>query len=102
MEIKTLLGGLGQYEKTKLEKSESEPVRGKKDNGSVESKKGDTVTFSDAALLRTEAHKAASAAPDVRRDKVEAIKAQIANGSYVVDSRKIAERILVEDAELLS
>lgn len=101
MEIKNLLNGLGQYEKTKLEKSENEPVRSKKDSGAAESKKGDTVQFSDEALLRTEAYKSASSAADVRRDKVEALKAQIANGTYQVDSRKIAERMLSEDAEFL-
>jgi len=101
MEIKNILSGLGQYEKTKLEKSGNEPVRSKKDSSVSESSKGDQVQFSDEALLRTEAYKAATAAPDVRRDKVEAIKAQIANGTYEIDSQKIAERMLSDDADFL-
>jgi len=34
--------------------------------------------------------------PDVREDKVSAIKSRIASGEYKVDSKKVAEKIVLE------
>ena len=38
-----------------------------------------------------------AAAPDVRRDRVEELRSAIRSGSYVVDPRKVAERLLEGD-----
>jgi len=62
--------------------------------------KGDKVSFSDEGRLRTEAYKEAMNAPEVREDKVAAIKAQIASGEYEIDSKKIAEGILRDEIDL--
>lgn len=62
--------------------------------------KGDKVSFSDEGRLRTEAYKEAMNAPEVRKDKVAAIKAQIASGEYEIDSKKIAEGILRDEIDL--
>ena len=62
--------------------------------------KGDRVSLSDEGRLRTEAYKEAMNAPDVRSDKVAAIKAQIEAGEYEIDSTKIAEGILKEELNL--
>jgi negative regulator of flagellin synthesis FlgM len=40
------------------------------------------------------AHQAAKSAPDVREDKIEALKRQIAEGRYKVDADAVAERML--------
>lgn len=53
-----------------------------------------------ASLLLTEALNAAHNAPDIRRDRVEAIRAQIENGSYEIDSRKLAESLIRENPDL--
>lgn len=100
MEIKSLLNGLGQYDKTTLDKSGNESARNVKDSVSSETSKTDAVRFSDEALLRAEAYKTASATSDVRSDKIAALKEQIANGTYQVNSGKIAERMLSDDADL--
>ncbi len=101
MEIKNTLGGLNPYERARIETSESETVRPRRESGHVaeNAPRGDRVQFSDEAMLRTEAYKAASNAPDVRRDRVEEIKARVAAGTYEMDSRKIAERLVKDDIE---
>jgi len=54
----------------------------------------DAVSFSDTARGIAAAHKAVSAAPDVREDRVSTIKAGIADGTYAVDSRTLASKLL--------
>ncbi|MDR2124875.1 MAG: flagellar biosynthesis anti-sigma factor FlgM [Desulfovibrio sp.] len=61
---------------------------------------GDRVSLSPAALLHTVAHAEAGKAPDIRREKVEALKAGVESGSYVPDSRKIAAGLLKDEAFL--
>lgn len=100
MEIKNVLSGLGQYDKARLEKS-SDVQKGKKESNVAEVKQGDRANISDEGLLRAEAHKSASGAPDVRKDKVAELKAKIAAGEYEMDSRKIAEKMVRDDLDLL-
>jgi negative regulator of flagellin synthesis FlgM len=100
MEIKNYLNGIGQYDKTSLEKSGTDAVRNAKDSAATETSKGDAVQFSDEALLRAEAYKTASATSDVRSDKVAALKAQVANGTYQVDGSKIAANLLADETDL--
>ncbi len=59
-------------------------------------REGSSVEISDDARLMNKASELVSATPDVRRDKVDALKASIQNGSYRVDSGAIADRILEE------
>lgn len=61
---------------------------------------GDRVSVSPEALLRTEAYKAANAAPEVRQEKVDSIKEKISSGTYTVDSKNIAKKLLESDAFL--
>lgn len=53
-----------------------------------------------ASLLLTEALNVANNAPDVRRDRVEAIRAQIESGEYEIDSAKLAEALIRENPDL--
>ncbi len=68
--------------------------------GSAASSAGDKVSVSSDALLRTEAYKAASAAPDVRRDKVDEIRERLAAGDYHIDNRRIAARLVESELAL--
>ncbi|MGE4297839.1 MAG: flagellar biosynthesis anti-sigma factor FlgM [Desulfovibrionaceae bacterium] len=101
MEIKNLLTGLDPYQQqAKVEKNEAEAkARSAK---TADTRGGDKVSLSPEARLRTEAYKSAQAAPDVRQEKVDAIKAKIANGEYQIDTRKIAEKMLSEEVDLFS
>ena len=55
---------------------------------------GDQVDVSGSTALFKSMLQAVSDHPEVRIDKVNAIKAQIESGDYTVDSRAIAEKML--------
>ena len=61
---------------------------------------GDSVRLSHQAQLLMEASRAAQGAPDVRQDKVEALRRQVADGTYQVDSRLLAEQLIREEPGL--
>lgn len=61
---------------------------------------GDTISVSRDALLLTEARRAAQNTPDVRADRVEELRAQVANGTYTVDARVLAETLVREEPSL--
>lgn len=52
------------------------------------------------AILFTTALRGAHNAPDIRTQKVEDIRARIANGTYAIDAKRIAAALLREDPEL--
>ena len=58
----------------------------------------DGVSLSEAALSLSAAQKAVSLSPDVREDRVQAIKAALANGTYSVDSRVLARAMVNKSA----
>lgn len=61
---------------------------------------GDTISVSRDALLLTEARRTAQNTPDVRADRVEELRAQVANGTYTVDARVLAENLVREEPSL--
>ncbi len=99
MDIKTP-GQVGAY--TRLaEHPEITALQGRqaqKAQGPRQQAKSDKVSVSPEALLRTEAYKTAMTAADVRQERVNAIKARIADGTYTIDTKKIAMALLTEDA----
>lgn len=58
------------------------------------SSEGTSVEISERAQLLKTANEIVHQTPDVRKDRVESLKRQIAEGSYRVDADKLAERIL--------
>ena len=58
------------------------------------SRQPDAVTLSDAARALSAATRSVADAADIRTDKVAAIKAAIANGTYSVDSRQLARAMV--------
>jgi negative regulator of flagellin synthesis FlgM len=56
----------------------------------------DRVSFSPQARERLNARRALAAIPDIRAEKVEEIKARIADGSYRIDSEQIADKMIRE------
>jgi len=58
--------------------------------------KGDTVELSEEAKALNRMEKALADIPDVREDKVAAIKQQLNQGTYRVDGQKIAVNMMKE------
>jgi negative regulator of flagellin synthesis FlgM len=54
----------------------------------------DAVSLSATGRSLAAARKAVTDAPDVREDRISAIKAAIADGTYSVDSRTLATKLL--------
>jgi negative regulator of flagellin synthesis FlgM len=66
-----------------------------KSKGTTSSTGGaEQIAISSKAKDIQKATEAANAAPDIRIEKVEQIRDQIANGSYSVSSDQLAEKIL--------
>ena len=63
-------------------------------SGPAAPRQPDAVNISDKARSLAAAHKAVGDAPDVREDRISALKAAIADGSYAVDSRNLASKLL--------
>jgi negative regulator of flagellin synthesis FlgM len=57
-------------------------------------RQGDSITLSETARTLSAATASASAASDDRADKIAAIKAAIAKGTYSVDSRQVAQAMV--------
>ncbi len=62
--------------------------------------KGDSVKLSDDAKMMAQARGVASETPDVRAEKVAALREQVQNGTYKIDNERVAEGILKEDMGL--
>lgn len=61
-----------------------------------QSKASDSVSLSQEAKMLADIKQRLSETPDIRRDKVEALKNAIANGTYHVASGDIADAMLRE------
>ena len=60
----------------------------------------DTLRLSHEARLRTTARSAAMQADDVRRERVDELKAQVTDGTYQIDNEKTASKLLQEEADI--
>ena len=60
----------------------------------------DTVNLTNRAQLLERLEKTLASLPEIDNARVEAVKAQIENGEYQIDSEKIAEALLRADQEL--
>ncbi|WP_084457854.1 flagellar biosynthesis anti-sigma factor FlgM [Desulfocurvus vexinensis] len=97
MEITGLIGSLKGYGRV----DRPEPAT-RKDKGSRPSSgQGDSVSLSGEAKLFGSAMSAAQQTPEVRRQKVEDLKALVESGQYQPDIRKTAAKLVEEDLELL-
>jgi negative regulator of flagellin synthesis FlgM len=57
-------------------------------------RQADSISLSDTARAMSTARSSVAGAADVREDRIAALKADIANGSYSVDSRSLAQDML--------
>ncbi len=94
MEITSLLTGIAP-ERARAGQTGQEAKKGRT---SEASSKRDRVSVSAEARLRA-AELATRNDTEVRREKVEEIKALIQSGAYTIDNTKIAKKIVEEDPE---
>lgn len=80
-------------------KVEQETAPQQQQPGAAQSSSADTVALTDGARLLERVETRLAQAPDVDSVRVEALKAAISEGSYQVDDRAIAEKILRSDQE---
>jgi len=101
MEIKNSLKNLDPY-RTKLDpKAEAAQARNSRSDAAgknAAAPAGDKVSLSSSAMLHTLAHSEAGKAPELRQEKVDAIKERIASGEYSIDTKKVAENMLRDEA----
>lgn len=98
MQIKGLLTGLQTYEQSKINKMKDKGDSGKARAGS--SPDSDKVTLSQGAKLYKTGLEQAMNADEVRTDRVEELRSRVQDGTYVPDSRRIAEKMIREDLEV--
>lgn len=103
MDIKKILGGSSPYVQSKVEKGESSeaPARVEKAKARSQASAGDRVSVSSDAKLVAEAARVAKESPDVRVDRVEALKAQVQSGNYSPNPRLIAQKMVDGDLDFL-
>jgi len=105
MDIKKILGGSSPYVQSKVEKGEGSEATSRVDKAKAKARSkasaGDRVSVSSDAKLVAEAAKIAKESPDVRVDRVEALKAQVQSGTYNPDPRLIAQKMVESDLDFL-
>lgn len=99
MEIKnSLFSKLDPYRNKLDPKTEAAGARtreaGGDEPGTGRTAAGDRVNLSSTARLHTAAHTEANRAPEIRQEKIDAIKERIASGEYSPDAKAIAAKIL--------
>ena len=82
------------------ERTEDVPAKTAKAKDARPGGEGDTLRLSHEAKLHTAARGAAMQADDVRQERVDALKAQVAEGTYHIDNEKIAAKLIQEEADL--
>ncbi len=97
MQIKDVLSAVKGYEKPETETVERQVRKDKSDKSS----RSDSVRISREGRLFARALREAQESPDVRRARVNEIKEQVESGTYVIDTRKTAAKIVEEDLDLL-
>ncbi|GFK92694.1 hypothetical protein NNJEOMEG_00520 [Fundidesulfovibrio magnetotacticus] len=106
MDIKKILGGSSPYIQSKVEKGEESTASAKVEKAKAKARSqssgsGDRVSVSGDAKLVAEAAKAAQESPDIRVERVEALRAQVQSGTYNLDSRRIAQKLVESDLDFL-
>lgn len=97
------LNGLSSNQTTAARGKGTEQQRGstqvsdKGENSALNQPGSDTVRLSDAAQALQQAGKRLDNEPDVDAERIASIKAAIADGSYKVDSGRIADKMLQFD-----
>lgn len=105
MSIKGIDGSLGAYQAQMNRTNQANTQRAANANdvkapassGASQSQAKDTINVSFDGVLRTTALSTAMNTGDVRQEKVDAIRESLDNGTYVIDNRKIATKLVQDE-----
>jgi negative regulator of flagellin synthesis FlgM len=98
MEISSILASIKGYNQPSVEKAGEKKTNAAGEHGTHQ----DKISLSNEGKLLNQAQKAASESPEIRREKIEAFKSEVENGTYKPDSTRIAEKLLQQDIDLLA
>lgn len=98
MQIKNLTEMFRPVENADNRAQKGKTGRGGRDAGAAES--GDRVSLSPAAQELKHVRQAAHDSPDARAERVDQIKGQVTSGTYRMNSRKTAEKMLEQENAL--
>ncbi len=85
-------------EGSQVQVSRSEPTRTQEETGRPSSV--DTISLTDTAARLRELENTLSSLPVVDAQRLEAIQKAVENGSYEVDAKRVAEKMLAFEAAL--
>lgn len=87
-----------------VENADNRAQKGKTGRGSRDetASSGDRISLSRAAQQYTRVRQTAHEASGIRAEKVDEIKGQVADGTYQMNSRKTAEKMLEQENALWS
>ncbi|MBQ3058820.1 MAG: flagellar biosynthesis anti-sigma factor FlgM [Desulfovibrio sp.] len=91
---------LAEHYAASLERSADARGRARNETQREAAAQGDRISVSHDARLLTEAHRTAQNTPDVRASKVDALRLQVADGTYRPDSQRIAAALVREEPGL--
>jgi negative regulator of flagellin synthesis FlgM len=100
MDIKSLNNQAISNYRPQAERVEDAAAKAAKAKDARLGDEGDTLRLSHEAKLHTAARSAAMQADDMRQERVDALKAQVEDGTYQIDNEKIAAKLLQDEADL--
>ncbi|WFS63799.1 flagellar biosynthesis anti-sigma factor FlgM [Pseudodesulfovibrio thermohalotolerans] len=101
MVIRNIVGDQNPYANKKIDRPEAKEVRNARESVKTSGEAADRVVLSSEARLRGAALQTAKEAPDVRREKVDQLKRQVQDGTYMPDLKKAAANLIRDDLDLL-
>ncbi|WP_272700648.1 flagellar biosynthesis anti-sigma factor FlgM [Desulfovibrio sp. Fe33] len=101
MVIRNIVGDQNPYANKKIDRPEAKEVRSARQDAKTSEETADRVVLSSEARLRGAALQTAKEAPDVRREKVDQLKRQVQDGTYMPDLKKAAANLIRDDLDLL-
>lgn len=73
---------------------ERQPSAGRVRPAAASDRRADAVELSESSTNMSRVRDAAAAAPDVRAERVAALRAQVQSGTYTVDSQALSGKLL--------
>ncbi len=96
MKIENLYQRFAVQNTEQVKQAQNEVSRAGKQGPEQTRSRGDRVELSSTAREMKQIESVLESTPDVRADKVKAIKEQIEAGTYQVDSKKVANAMLAD------